>query len=41
LKVGAVVRVSVRRVAVSLSRAYPWAGLWRQVAVRLGAVASG
>jgi hypothetical protein len=36
LKVGAVVRVSVRRVWVSLSGAYPWAGLWRQVAARLG-----
>jgi hypothetical protein len=40
LKVGAIVRVSVRRVWVSLSGAYPLAVLWRQVAGRLG-LASG
>jgi hypothetical protein len=36
-KVGALVRVRVRRVRVSLSSAYPWPELFRQVAQRLGA----
>ena len=34
-KIGAVVRVSVRRVAVSLSRACPWARLFGLAAARL------
>jgi hypothetical protein len=37
LKVGALVRVSVRRVWISLSSAYPWQELFRQVAQRLAA----
>ena len=37
-KVGALVRVSVRRVWVSLSSAYPWPDVFAQVAQRLGAV---
>lgn len=36
-KVGALVRVSVRRVWVSLSSAYPWQDIFRLVAQRLGA----
>ena len=36
-KVGALVRVSVRRVRVSLSSAYPWPELFERVAQRLGA----
>lgn len=36
-KVGALVRVSVRRVQVSLSSAYPWQELFGQVAQRLAA----
>jgi hypothetical protein len=38
LKIGALVKVSVRRVRVSLSSAYPWATLFGQVAQRLRAV---
>jgi hypothetical protein len=41
LKIGAVVRVSVRRVVVSLSGAYPLAELFGQVAARLRAAFSG
>jgi hypothetical protein len=37
LKVGALVRVSVRRVRVSLSSAYPWRALFEQVARQLAA----
>lgn len=36
LKVAAMVRVSVRRVHVQISRAYPLAGLFRRCAMRLG-----
>ena len=39
LKVAAEVRVSVRRVTVQLSSAFPLQGLFRQVARRLGAAA--
>jgi hypothetical protein len=41
LKIGAVLRVTVRRVWVSLSSAYPSAGLFAEVAQRLGGVPSG
>jgi len=37
-KIGALVQVSVRRVWVRLSRAYPWATLFREVSQRLATV---
>jgi hypothetical protein len=37
-KIGAVVRVTARRVWVSLSSAFPWQALFAQVASRLAAV---
>jgi hypothetical protein len=40
LKVAATVTVSVRRVYVQMSSAFPLQGLFRQVAVRLGARAT-
>jgi hypothetical protein len=40
LKVGAQIRVSVRRVLVELSSAYPLQGLWRQCQRRLAAVSA-
>ena len=41
LKIGALIRVTVRRVWVSLSSAYPWAELFGWVAVRLQVRATG
>jgi len=41
LKVAAQVTVSVRRVYVQLCSAFPWQGLFRRCAVRLGRAASG
>ena len=38
LKIGAVIRISVRRVWVSLAGGYPYAELFRQIHVRLAAV---
>ena len=35
LKIGAQVRVSLRRVALSMAAGYPWADLWTQVFARL------
>jgi hypothetical protein len=35
LKIGAQVRVSLRRVALSMAAGYPWADLWAQVLARL------
>jgi hypothetical protein len=40
LKIGALVRVSVRRVALSMAAGYPWAGLFAQAHAALTAAAS-
>ena len=38
LKIGAVIRISVRKVWVSLAGGYPYAELFRQIHARLAAV---
>jgi hypothetical protein len=38
LKIGALIKISVRRIVVCLSSAYPWKELWTQVMANLRAV---
>jgi hypothetical protein len=40
LKIGAVVRVSIRRIVLSLAAGYPWAAVFAQVHAQLCAAAS-
>ena len=40
LKIGALVRVSVRRIKIAMASGYPTAELWGRAAIRLNAAAS-